>query len=106
MALPAIPLIASAIVGGMISAACTMVGKALIGLGVGFITYTGVKTGLNLMQTQLNSYLMALPAFVLQGAGMLQVDTIFSMLFSAFLARMTLNGLQSDTIKKFAVRPS
>lgn len=98
------PLFLAALLGGLISAAGSMLGRALIALGVGFITYQGFDVALDTMKAMVIGYFHGLPAFVLQGAGMLKLDAAVSVIFSALSARLVLNGIQSGVAKKFAIK--
>lgn len=107
MALPlglALPTIIAAIVTGLASAALTIVGRALIGLGVAVVTYKGVTTALDLLLEQVKSLLGSLPPEMCAISNILQIDVCISILFSAYAASFVLGGLTGDTIKKWQIK--
>ncbi|MCX7206986.1 MAG: DUF2523 family protein [Proteobacteria bacterium] len=102
-ALLAIPWIA-ALIGGLVSAAATFAGRALIGLGVGVVTYTGFKMVLEKLQSDVISSFQGLPVAVIEVLGLLEVDTCVSILFSAYLGKMVVSGLTSGSVKKWVTK--
>ena len=98
------PLWVAAIVGGLIQVAGTLVGKVLLSLGIGYITYTGVDTGIAWAKVQFIANVSGLPADAVQIMGVLKIGTAVSILSSALLARMTLAGLTSGSFKKMVVK--
>ncbi|MDW5418877.1 DUF2523 domain-containing protein [Iodobacter sp. CM08] len=102
-ALLAIPWIA-ALIGGLVSAAASFAGRALIGLGVGVVTYTGFKIVLDKLQSDLISNFKSLPIEIMQVLGVLQVDTCVSILFSAYLGKLVVSGLSSGSVKKWVTK--
>ncbi len=100
----ALPLLIPAIIGGFVSAAGTLIGQAMISIGVGFITYTGFKAFLDEIQALAIDQFDGLPIMILQGAGMMKLDVAISMLFSAYAARLLLQGLTGDKMKRFAIK--
>lgn len=100
----AIPLVAGAFVGGLIQAAGSLVGRVLIALGVGFVTYTGIQATLTSMQGYVQGWLQAMPADVLGILGLMKIDVAVSIMFSAVAARLVLKGITSDTIKRMVFK--
>lgn len=94
------PIFLTALLGGLINIAGTLAGRVLISLGFGFVTYTGVKVSLDYAASMIWSNLSALPPGYQSLLGALQVDTGISIVISAVLMRLTLNGLTSGTLKK------
>jgi len=100
MALPLVPLLVGSLVGGLVQAAGTLVGRVLISLGIGYVAYQGLDTSLAWMRTQVAASVGGLPAQALAVLGALQVGSGVSVLISALSARMVLNGMTGGTIKK------
>ena len=98
------PLFLAALVGALISAAGTIVGQVLISLGIGYIVFTGVDASIGWAKNFLLQQLAGMPAQALQIAGTLQIGRCISILTSALLMRMTLQGLKSGTIKKMVAK--
>lgn len=96
----ALPVFIPAIIGGLVSAVGTLVGKVLVGLGIGYVTYTGITPLVDLVVASVISNVQALPAQTLGIVKRLGLGIVISMFASAFVVRMTLAGLQSGSIKK------
>lgn len=94
------PVFIAALLGGLVSAAGSLVGRVLIALGVGFVTYQGLDVTLTFIKTQTLTAMNSLPVEVLQIASTLQVGTAVNILASAYVAKMTIAGLTSGAVKK------
>lgn len=100
----ALPVIAAAAIGGLISVTGTLVGRILVALGVGVVTYTGVQAGIDSLLANLDSAIAGVPADILGLLGFMRVGEALNIIISAMSARMLLNGLQGDTIKKWVLK--
>lgn len=100
MALP----IAAAIGGVLVQIATTLAYRVLFGLGVGIATYTGVDATLTWLKSQAVSHLQDLPVEYLGILALLKVGVCINIVFSAIVVRMTLQGLQSGTFKRWVLR--
>jgi len=98
------PLFLAALWGGLIQVAGTLVGRVLLSVGIGYVTFTGVDTSLDWAKAQFLSGLAGMPASSLALAGIMKVGVCVSMLLSAVVARITLAGLTSGTLKKMVVK--
>lgn len=98
------PLWVAALVGGLVQVAGTLVGRVLLSLGIGYVTFTGVDTSLSWASSQFVTAMSGLPAATVQLAGLLKVGTCVSMLLSAVAARLLLGGLTSGALTKFALK--
>lgn len=94
------PLFIAALLGGLVQAAGTLVGKVLISLGIGYVAYQGLDTSLTWLSTQISASAGALPAQAIAVLSALKVGSGVSVLISALSARLVLNGMTSGTIKK------
>lgn len=92
-------LIAQFAGGVLLSIVGSLVGRSLAALGIGAVSYVGVNTTLTYFKTAAVSAFSGLPAGILGILSLLQVGSCISMVFSAMLMRMTLQGLTSDTLK-------
>jgi hypothetical protein len=101
-----VPLFIAALIGGLVQAAGTIVGRVLVGLGIGVAVFSGVATLINTARTLAFQYLDQASgvAQIAQYMGMLQIGTCVNILFSALVIRLTLRGLAGDTIKKWVTR--
>lgn len=100
----ALPVIAASLIGGLISVTGTIVGRVLVALGVGVVTYTGVQLGIDSLLSNLDSAISGVPADILGLLGFMRVGEAMNIIISAMSARMLLNGLQGDTIKKWVLK--
>lgn len=98
------PLIIAALWGGLIQVLGTLVGRILVSLGVGYLTYTGIDTSIGWAKAQFLSSLSGLPASALQIMGLLKVGICVSMLLSAVTMRMVLKGMQGGSIKRMTLK--
>lgn len=100
----AIPVIAAAAVGALISVTGTIVGRVLVALGIGVVTYTGVQMGIDSLLANMDSAIGGMPAEILGLLGYMRVGEALNIIISAMSARMLLNGLSGDTIKKWVLK--
>lgn len=100
----ALPAIAAAAIGGLISVTGTLAGRVLVALGVGVVTYTGVQAGIDSLLANLDSAIAGVPADILGLLGFMRVGQALNIIISAMSARMLLNGLTGDTIKKWVLK--
>lgn len=98
------PLWVAAIIGGLIQAAGTLVGRVLVSLGFGYVAFSGVDTGIEWARDSLISAVGTLPALAVSVAATMKLGTAVSILTSALAARMLLGGLTSGTIKRMVVK--
>jgi cell division protein FtsX len=89
-------------IGGMlINIVGTLVGRVLIALGISVITYTGITVTLNALKDQAISAFSGLPPEVFGLLGILKVGQSISIVTSAIAAKLVIDGLTGDTIKKW-----
>jgi len=98
------PIFLDALIGGLVTAAGSIVGRVLIALGIGYVTYSGVDTALGVLKTAIWSNMSATGATVLGIMATLQVDTAINIIFSALTARLVLNGLTSGAITRMVIK--
>jgi hypothetical protein len=89
------PLFLAALLGALSQAAGSLVGRVLVSLGIGYATFTGINTMISAVQTYALSQINSLPSDALILAGRMRVGVAISMIFSALVMRMALNGLQA-----------
>src|SRR5205809_6921362 len=89
------PLFIAALLGGLSAAAGTLVGRVLVALGLGYATFSGVNSLFMWVQVYSLAQINSLPADAVVLAGKMRVGVCISMIFSALLMRLTLNGLTS-----------
>ncbi|CAH0354786.1 DUF2523 domain-containing protein [Aquabacterium sp. CECT 9606] len=98
------PVFLSALVGALVSAVGTIVGRVLVSLGIAYVTYQGLNASLEWLKSQVASNMGSLPSEALQVLSALQVGAGLSVILSAFAARLVLSGLTSDSLKKMVLK--
>lgn len=78
--------------------------KLLKGLGFIGVTYTGVHLLMEQARDYVFTQLMAMPTEWLQMIGLLKLDVCINILFSAYIARAVLWGMDKATGTKSAIR--
>jgi hypothetical protein len=105
MALPLAAGLAGWIVAGLASGVGQIVAKTLVSLGIGYASYTGMNALVDMNQAQILALLNTLPPTTVQLIGVLKVGVCLNIWFSAFLIKLTLWGMNSDTITRMRVLP-
>ncbi len=95
------PVFIAAIGGMLINLVGTLVGRVLIALGISVITYTGISTTLDFLKAQAIGAFAGLPPEVFGMLGVLRVGQCISIVTSAIAAKMVIDGVTSDTFKKW-----
>jgi hypothetical protein len=98
------PVFIAALLGGLVSAAGSLVGRVLIALGVGFVSYQGLDVALTFVKTQTLAAISSMPPEVFQIASTLQLGTAINIMASAYVAKMTIAGLTSGVVKKMVFK--
>lgn len=98
------PIFIAALLGGLIQAAGSLVGSVLISLGIGYVAYTGLDTSLDWLRSQIAASFTGFPAQSLAVLSALQVGSGLSVLMSALVARLVIDGLTSGTMKKMVLK--
>lgn len=78
--------------------------KLLKGLGFIGVTYTGVHLIMEQARAYVFTHLMSMPSEWVQLIGLLKLDVCINILFSAYLARAVLWGMDKATGSKSAIR--
>lgn len=98
------PILLGSIIGALMQACGTLVGRVLVSLGIGYVTYTGIDTSIAWARDFAVSHIQSLPALALQVVGTLQIGVCISILTSALATRMVLQGLTSGAIKRMVTK--
>lgn len=94
-------LILSGLVGAVIQAAGTLVGKVLLSLGIGMAVFTGVDASITWARELAVSNLSSMGGNTVRAISTLKIGTVVSILTSAYTARLILNGLTGGTVRKW-----
>lgn len=89
------PFFVAALLGGLIEIAASMLGRALLALGLGWVSYQGVRVTIDYLKAEALSALSGVSAQMLGLMAYLKVGEFISIIFSALLVRLLLNGLSS-----------
>jgi hypothetical protein len=92
-----------ALIGALAGAMATFVGRAILALGVGFVTYKGIDTGIGALKTMAMDGVRGLPADALQLVGFLWLDKAMTVIFSAVVVSITMRTL-GGSLKKMVVK--
>ena len=98
------PLMIGWIIGGLVAAASTLVGRVLLALGLGFAIYSGVDTSFSWAKAEFLAGVTGMPAMGLQIAGLLKVGQCVSMMLSALTTRLVMGGLTSGSMKRMVTK--
>jgi len=98
------PLLIAALWGALVPMLGTLVGRVLVSIGIGYVTFTGISTSLDWAKAQFLSGLSGAPAAALGLASTMKVGVCVSMLLSAVAARLLLAGLTSGALTKMITK--
>lgn len=98
------PVFLAALLGGLIQSAGTIAGRVLIGLGVGFVTYSGVSATIDGIKNLIVGNVNSGGAFVIGALGLLQFDVVVGIIVGAVSARLVINGLTSGVMKRMVFK--
>lgn len=99
------PLFLFGLLGGLGSIAGNIVGRVLVALGIGYITYQGLDIALTAFQDQVfNNLLNGGYAEINAALNMLNIGKCVNVTFSAILARNVINGLTGGKLTKSVIK--
>jgi hypothetical protein len=90
-----------ALIGALVQGAGTLVGKVLISLGIGMAVYSGVDTSITYARDFVIGQISATHSQTVAAASACKVGVCISIITSALVVRMTLNGLTGGTVKRW-----
>lgn len=96
------PWILALLLRGLLYLTGSFVGRVMVALGLGVVSYTGMSASLAWLKGQALQNIAAS-----QWVGLLsymKVGVFISIVFSAMLARAAINGLNSDTVKRLVLK--
>lgn len=98
------PSLLSTLLGGLITIAGSMAGRIAVALGFSLITYTGVSASLGWLKTQSIAAAMGLGPEIVGMLATMKVGQCINIVFSATVARLLLDGLNGDTVKRWVTK--
>jgi len=99
------PIWVAALIGGLIQACSSLVGRVLVAAGFIAVSYTGISTSLEWARVYTMTQFQGLPSIALQLAGLARVGETISIIASAYGARWLLQGLTGGTITRLVQKP-
>lgn len=98
------PTFVAAIGGMLINLVGSLVGRVLVALGMAVVTYTGVNATMESLKAQAVQSFLSLPPEVFGMLALMRVGQCISIVTSAIAARLLLDGLTSDTFKRWVLK--
>lgn len=98
------PLLVSTLLGGLLTIVGSLVGRVIVALGFAAVSYGGISTTLGWLKDSAVAALIGLPPDVVGMLGAMKVGQCISIVSSATVARLLLNGLTSGTVKKWVMK--
>lgn len=98
------PIFIAALLGGLAQAALSLVGRVLIALSIGYVTYQGLDFLLGGIAEKIFEQFLGLNPTVLGVLSLLQVGPAINIQISAISARLVLNGLTSGAVTKMVIK--
>lgn len=96
-------LLVPSLMGALAAAMATLVGRALLAVGVGFVTYTGITVAVGTVKTNLISSVNSLGGDALSLVGFLWLDKGLTLIFSCIAASLAMKAI-SGSIKKAVLK--
>lgn len=94
---------AMALIGGLASAMGSLIGRAMLAIGIGFVSYTGVDLLVTNLTQAIQGNLSGIPASLWSWLALLKVQTSISIITSAFSTRVAMSAL-SGTVKRMVFK--
>lgn len=95
------PRFLASLLGGLLNIAGSFAGQMLIGLGISVVTYSGISVALGWLKDQALQAIHGLPADMVGMLAYLGIGEFLSIVTSAMVARLVLDGMTGGTMKKF-----
>lgn len=93
-----------AIVGALIVVIESLVGRVILALGMGAVTYVGLNATLDVFKGHFSSAMGGAGATIAGMCGVLQLDAVMSIFTAAVLAKLVIAGASSGTVKKLVMK--
>ena len=98
------PAFIAAIGGMLINIVGTLVGRVMVALGLGLVTYTGVSATIDKLRDDAVGQMMGLPPEILAILQLTKIGVGLSIITSAITVRLILNGLTSGAVKRWVTK--
>ena len=97
------PILIPALIGALAAAMASLIGRAIIALGFGFVTYKGIDVALGMLKDAVISGVQGLPADALGLVGYLWLDKALTVVFSAVVVALSMR-LLGGGLKKLVAK--
>lgn len=98
-----LPLFFAGLIGALAAAMGSMVGRAIIALGIGFVTYKGIDLAIDSLKEHVINGVKGLPADILSFLGFLWVDKALTIVFSAVVVALSIRAI-GGSVKKVVLK--
>lgn len=98
------PIFLAALGGMFLNIAGSLVLRVITSLGIGVVAYSGMSTTLDWLKGEIVNSAAGLPADVLGMMATMKVGASISIVFSAMVARLLINGMSGDTVKRWVTK--
>lgn len=92
------------LLGGLLSICSTMVGRVLLALGIGYVTFSGFDLTVAWLLTSIKNSFAGMPSEVVSFLAYLWVDKAIGMIFSAYSAAMLVKLAGNASITKMVTK--
>lgn len=93
-----------AIAGALVSVAASLVGRVVMALCLGVVSYVGINAALSYFQDTFTTALGGAGATVAGMCGVLQLDACLAIFTAAALAKLAIAGASSGAVKRLAMK--
>lgn len=100
----ALPVVAGWLATMLIGITGSIIGRALVALGLTVVYYRGIDVALTWARDLVFSNLGGLPALAIQLIGVLQIGTCINIVFTFYGIRASLLGLNSEGFKRWVLK--
>lgn len=98
------PVLIAAIWGGLATVLGSMVGRVLLALGIGYVTYSGFDVGITWLLNQIKGNFGGMPADIVAFLAWLWVDRAIGLMFSAYSAALAIRMAGATTMTKMVTK--
>jgi hypothetical protein len=97
-------ILADILIGALAVALPSLIGRAMLAVGIGAVTYTGLSVGTTYLISQVQSSFSGIPGVALSFLAWCWVDHAISMIASAYTVSLGIKTLSTMNITKYQVK--
>jgi len=98
------PAILAALGGVLINVASSIVGRVMLALGMGAVTYSGLSVTFDWLKDRMTDSLYGIPENILNLFAVMQIGTCLNIIISAVTTKLVMKGLTGGSIKKWVFK--